>query len=81
MTSFSFRQTTSDIINSEAENINEAMKLLQFIDKQEIESMDPMLEKSGHHVAIETDFMVTVKLLPSQTVGFGLSEKDYSSYK
>lgn len=55
------------------------MKLLQFVDKQEIESMDPMLEKSGHHVAIETDFMVTVKLLPSQTVGFGLSERDYSS--
>ena len=47
---------------SGAENVEEASKLLTFIDKQIIESEDPATKDTGHHVHHECDINMVVTL-------------------
>lgn len=46
---------------TDAAAVEEATKLLTFIDTKEINDLDPCLS-DNHHVYIETDFPVTIKL-------------------
>ena len=47
------------------ENLEEAAKLLTFIDRQVIDDEDPAT-KGGHHVSHETDVQMIVQLKPNK---------------